>query len=164
MAAVSSILVELLMEELMVCCLFVSLLLGSVSFITMLCSNVDDANPSTRCPGSLLEQYRSVREGVGLLRRLLLVLQSLWQLEVEYRVGPMTVCKHLSGGFPFNLHLAVYLLPLVVLPLPLRLLLVRLGACPKRACNVSRQLRRQSARGDACGRLAVAKSLNRAGS
>ena len=38
MAAVSSILVELLMEELMVCCLLVSLLLDSVSSISMSCS------------------------------------------------------------------------------------------------------------------------------
>ena len=53
----------------------------------------------------------------------------------------MIVCKHLSGGFLFNFHLAV-------LPFPLRLLLVRLG-----------QLRGQSARGDAWSRLAVAKIL-----
>ena len=53
----------------------------------------------------------------------------------------------------------LHLLPLVVLPLPLRLLLLLLAACPKRSCHVSRQLGRQSARCDACGRFTVAKFL-----
>ena len=80
MAAVSSILVELLMEELTVCCLltaprFRELHLDVVQRVRARVSvNVDDANSSTRCPRSLWEQYRSVRERVGLLRRLLLVL------------------------------------------------------------------------------------------
>ena len=56
----------------------------------------------------------------------------------------------------------MYLLPLVVLLLTLRLLLLLLDACPKRACHISRQLRRQSARGDACGRFVVTEIIEQA--
>ena len=59
----------------------------------------------------------------------------------------------------FNLHVFLFLLPFVVLPLPLRLLFLLLAACPKPACHVANQLSRQSARGDACGRFGQAKIL-----
>ena len=87
----------------------------------------------------------------------------LVKLDVEDPVWPMTVRKHLSDSFPLDLHIALYLLPLVVLPLSLQLVLIsHCAACPERAGDVACKLHGKAAGGETRGRFAVSKILKKA--
>ena len=72
----------------------------------------------------------------------------------------MIVRKRLSGSFPLNLHIALYLLPLVVLPLSLQLVLIsHCAACSERARDVACKLHGKAAGGETRGRFEVSEIL-----
>ena len=75
----------------------------------------------------------------------------------------MTVRKHLSGSSTLNLHFAMYLLPLVVLPFPLQLVLFSPSvARPKITRDVACKLHGKAAGGGAGGRFPISKFLEQA--
>ena len=75
----------------------------------------------------------------------------------------MIVRKHLSGSFPLDLHIELYLLPLVAMPLSLHLILVSYcGAYPESARDVTCKLHGKAAGGEARGRFSISKFLEQA--
>ena len=85
------------------------------------------------------------------------------KLNVKNPVWSMTFREHLSGSSTLNLHFAMYLLPLVVLPFPLQLVLFSHSvARPKSARDVACKLHGEAAAGEARGRFSISKFLDQA--